>query len=314
MDGGGVEVWSGCVNTWEIDRMGHMNVRFYIARSVEGLASFAAELGMPGAFSARADSTLILGEQHVRFLREARSGASLAMTAGVVEMGECDARLLFQLNHLDGQPAATFQMRVTHATSRDGRAFPWPTRIRERAEQLRVEVPPQAAARSLSLDAVEPQASLSRAQELGLKRISMGVIGPSDCDVFGRMRPEIFMSRISDGMPRLFHLPREAFEAAHGAEPPERPASLGGAALEYRLIYLAWPQAGDRYEMRSGIAGYDDKTRRIVHWMLDPDTGRAWGAAVATVVSFDLQARKAVSHTPEARALLDRQLVAGLTL
>ena len=36
-DSKGLEVWRGSVNTWECDQMGHLNVRFYVARSAEGL-------------------------------------------------------------------------------------------------------------------------------------------------------------------------------------------------------------------------------------------------------------------------------------
>ncbi len=37
--------------------MGHMNVRFYVARAIEGLAEVAAALGMPDAFQPRAGAT-----------------------------------------------------------------------------------------------------------------------------------------------------------------------------------------------------------------------------------------------------------------
>lgn len=47
----GVEVWRGGVNVWECDEMGHMNVRFYVTRAMQGLVGLAAELGMPEAFS-----------------------------------------------------------------------------------------------------------------------------------------------------------------------------------------------------------------------------------------------------------------------
>ena len=192
----GVEVWSGGVNTWECDEMGHMNVRFWVAKAQEGLAGLAAQLGMPRAFARDGESTLVVREQHIRFLREAKAGASLHMTGGVVAIGECDARLLLVIRHLDGQPAATFQLVVDHATARELRPFPWPQRLRERAAEFMVDVPAFAAARSIDLSPVVATASLPRADELGLKRIGLGVIGPTECDVFGRMRPELFIGRV----------------------------------------------------------------------------------------------------------------------
>src|ERR1700753_3478966 len=183
----GVEIWRGSVATWESDAMGHLNVGFYVAKSMEALIGLAAELGMAGAFAADARATLIVREQHIRFLREARPGAPLVMTGGVVEMGESDARLLLLLRHADGQLAASFQTVVDHATVRDRRAFPWPARALARAPALRVAIPPEAASRSVALGRVESRASVARADEIGLRRTALGAVRAADCDLFGRM-------------------------------------------------------------------------------------------------------------------------------
>ena len=49
-ESGPVEVWRGAVQAWECDEMGHMNVRFHLAKAMQGLAGAAAALGMPHAF------------------------------------------------------------------------------------------------------------------------------------------------------------------------------------------------------------------------------------------------------------------------
>src|SRR5688572_18305545 len=157
-----VEVWRGSVASWECDQMGHLNVGFYVAKSMEALAGLAAELGMPGAFAASAEATLVVREQHIRFIKEARPGAPLTITGGVIEMGEADARVLLLMRHQTGELAASFQTLAVHATARDGRPFPWPDRIRVRAEALKVEVPQNAAPRSIGLEPIETQASLAR--------------------------------------------------------------------------------------------------------------------------------------------------------
>jgi len=307
----GVEVWAGGVNTWECDEMGHLNVRFYVAKAMEGLAGLAAELGMPQAFSPEADSTLVVREQHIRFLREARPNAVLAMTGSVVEMGESEARLLLVMRHLSGEPAATFQVLVSHATSGTGAAFPWPQRIRDRAAALTAPVPAYAAARSLApTPATASTASLARADELGLVHTGQGAVGPQDCDVFGRMRAELFMGRISDGIRRLVGETRPGSEPGRDGAAPR----IGGAALEYRLAYFAWPRAGDRLALRSATTWTDARFRRLVHWLLDPATGRPWAAAEAITASFDLDARKIVTLSPRALAAVEAQVIPGLEL
>ena len=304
--GDGIEVWRGSVATWECDAMGHLNVGFYVAKAMEGMAGLAAELGMTGAFAPDARSTLIVREQHIRFLREARPHAPLTMTGGVVEIAECEARVLLLLRHRSGEIAASFQTVVAHATAREARAFPWPSRVLERARALAIAVPPEAAPRSLGLEPVQSQASLARAEALGLGRTALGVVRAADCDAFGRMRTEQMMARISDGIPHFFNGRRP------GAD--KLGSRSGGAALEYRLIHLDWPRAGHRVELRSGASGGDARFRKLTHWLLDPDSGRAWGVAEAIAVSFDLETRKIVTLSVEALAEADAGVIPGLTL
>ena len=307
----GVELWRGGVNTWECDEMGHMNVRFYVAKAVEGLATLAALIGMPEAFCADANSTLLVREQHIRFLKEAHAGAALHMIGGVVEISESEARLVQLLIHSNsGEIAASFQTVVVHATARDGVAFPWTDRTRAKAADLAMAVPEKARSRSVPLDAVTSIASLAKAEDLGLMRIGLGAISPQECDVFGRMRPELFIGRVSDGIGALVG-PLRAIVADNAAN---RPARTGGAVLEYRLVQLDWPRAGERFELRSGLVGTDARTMRMVHWMLDPETGKVWGTSEAVAITFDLDARKVVPIEPAAREAMMQTAKVGLAL
>lgn len=309
MDEIGVDIWYGGVPLWECDEMGHLNVGFYVAKSSEALSGLAAELGMSHAFHAGAETTLLVRDQHIRFLREARAGTALRMTGGVVEMGKCDARLLMLLRHPDGALAATFQIIAAHVDSKSGEETPWPEGVRARATELAVQVPAEAAARSCSLAPVRPVASLTRANELGLCRTALGMIRPSECDIFGRMRPEVMMARIFDGAAHLAQRPGPRAGNTH-----DPLAGIGGAAVEYRLLYFAWPRAGDRIEVRAGWASAEPKVRRLIYWVLDPLTGRPWGAADSAVITFDLKARKLIALSGEALDAARDQIVPGLTL
>ncbi len=307
----GIEIWRGGVNTWECDEMGHMNVRFYVTKAVEGLVGLAAALGLPHAFTAHAGSTLLIREQHIRFLKEARAGVALHMTGGVLDMGADEARLLTLLWHSDtGALAASFQTVVAHVTPIEGRAFPWPARTHGLADALKIDLHPQAAARSLSLEPVQSQASLARADALDLIRIAQGAIAAADCDIHGRMRPELFIGRVSDGIGRLIG----GFRSTVAASAPGKPVRVGGAVLEYRLVHLDWPRAGDRLEIRSGLKDVDARTERVVHWMIDPDTGKAWGTSEAVAITFDLDARKIIPISDDARTELMKHAKVGLGL
>jgi acyl-CoA thioester hydrolase len=297
------------VNTWECDEMGHMNVRFYVARAMEGLASLAALLGMPDAFTPHAESTLVVCEHHLRFLREARAGDPLHMTGGVVSLGETGADLLQVLVHTaTGTPAATMLTRVVHARPRDGRGFSWPRRTAAAAAALSVKVPAFAAPRSIRADGEAPLHGLVDGA-VDLTEIARGVIMPAHVDIFGRMRPDEFIGRVSDGVPALLRGIRRAVAAAA----PEPPGRVGGAVLEYRLAYLNWPRCGDHVAVRSGLAGHDEKTQRVGHWMIDPLSGAPWAFAEAVAVSFDLDTRKIIPIAEAARPVLDAHVRPGLS-
>ncbi len=292
--------------------MGHLNVRFYVAHAMEGLVGLAAGLGLQGAFAERANGTLIVQDHHIRFLREARTRAALHMMAGVLEIGECDARLLQLLIHTgSGELAASFQTVVTHVTAGDGRPFPWATTTRRLAEGLKIAVPASAAPRSLGLEGVSGTASLEAANRHGLIRIGSGAVSPSDCDAFGRMRPEVFIGRVSDGIPGFGAALRAVPGDAAGAQ---RREGVGGAVLEYRIAYQAWPRAGDRFEIRSGLAAVGDRTQRFVHWMLDSETGRPWATSEAVAIALDLEARKIIPIPVVERAHLESRITPGLAM
>ncbi len=306
-----VEVWRGSVKSNHLDEMGHLNVQFYVSLATDGLAGLAFALGLPGAFFPDAGATLLVREHHIRFLREARLRAPLHMTAQMLSMDETEARELFVLWHsASGEPAATYNTVVSHVTAKELRPFPWPTLARDRAASLMGELPDFARPRSTPIDPVVSQASEARANQIGMDTITRGAFRPQDCDAFGRMQAEQFMGSIVTGIPQMTNGFREAVVAATDPA-PER---VGNAAMEYRLLYLDWPRAGDLFVVRSGSLEIDAKGMNVIHWMLDPVTGKPWGSCQAYIVTFDLDKRKIMPVPPAAKAVLDQRLAVGVSL
>jgi acyl-CoA thioester hydrolase len=306
----GIEIWRGGVTPWQCDEMGHMNVRFYLAIATEGLVGLAAALGMPRAFSPGASSTLLVREHHVRFLKEARAGAGLMMTGGVLSIGETDATLLQILFHASGEPAAALTVRVSHVTPRELKPFPWAKATRRLAEGLMIEAPDFAKPRGIADTPVSTRASLAAADALDLPVASSGAVGPADCDVYGRMLPEQVLARIYAS---VGHVLRRS-QAAALAAMPELKDRLGGAAVEYRALYHAWPRAGDRLQMRSGYRALTPKSRSMVHWLLDPTLGRPWATAEVVSLFLDLKERKALVMPDEVFKVMAADRVEGLEL
>ena len=270
---------------------GHMNMRFYFGRAVEGLAGLAGAIGHPRAFTAGASATLAVGRQHVRFLDEARAGDALYLTAGVLDVGDAWAEVLQVLHHGDDhQPCAAITTRAAHATP-GGRAFPWPDRTREALQALRVAAPDFALPRSTPTG---PCADPDGAWDPALARIAYGPATPGECDVFGEMSVEALAGRVSDGRV-LAYAP---IGRAVGAGLPG--VRVGAAAVEYRIDYYARPRAGEMVEVRSRLLGAGGKAIHLDHWLCEPAARRVWAHARAATVHFDLDRRRAVAASREA--------------
>ena len=63
-----VPCYRGSVNAWECDENDHLNVRFYLAKTNQGLPFALDAIGLPAAALARIDAHPRIRAQHVRFL------------------------------------------------------------------------------------------------------------------------------------------------------------------------------------------------------------------------------------------------------
>ena len=305
-----ITIWQGSANTWDCDEMGHMNVRLYVEKAMEGLGVLSHHIQMPHAFRAKTPSTLIPQDQHMRFIREVHPGRPLHMEACVLEVGTCDAVIFQTLYHGDGTPSATIRTRLAHAEIKTGRPFPWSARSRAALEDLVGDIPDRLGPRSIAPDGpLRPaeEATLAAATAIGAPRIGAGLVPPHHCDPHGRMRTEWFMGRISDSVPNLLYDWRKRVADASSK-------AMGAAVLEYRLVYRKWPKAGDRFEVYSSLAKAEEKTHTLVHWMLDPETGAAWMTSEAVAVTFDLDARKVIPTPADQMTELERIAPSGLTI
>jgi acyl-CoA thioester hydrolase len=249
---------------------------------------------LPRAFAPAAGSTIVVNQMHIRFLLEARPPAPLSMHGGVVKLGDSDGVFCLDMRHGDGAPSSVFTLHVSHVDTRGFRPFPWSDRTRTAAKGLTVAPPAHAKPRSIDMTQPPADASLRGAIDLGAMRIGATLVQPDQCDAFGRLRTEHFIGRVSDSVPNLLGQWRR--EAATSAG-----ASMAGAVVEARLIYRRFPRAGDFIDVRSGLSEITGKTLRLVHWLCDPVSGKAWASMEAVALTFDTTTRKAVAYSDDMR-------------
>ncbi len=303
-------LWRGVANAWECDELGHLNVRFYLAKAAEAVGGLAHLLAMPDAFTARPYATLIARDITIRFLAEARPGAPLAIRGGILNHDEKGLTAALIMDHCAlGVPAAAITVRLEHYSPAFQRTFPWSSRTREAFDALMIARPAACDTRSLETGPPARDAGLTRADALGLKLVGRGLVNADEVDALGHMRAEFAFGKISDG---VIHF-QEAFPDHWTALRDQREITVSGAVLEARIVMRRWPRAGEGYVIRSGVKAVNDKVRTLVHWVIDPATGANLWSMEAVACLMDLNARKMKRASKDEVAALARHAVDGLS-
>jgi acyl-CoA thioester hydrolase len=303
------EFWRGSAEAWECDEMGHMNVRYWVTRSLDCIVTLAELIGCGGAFALGATATLIPVRQHIKFMREARAGAPLFARGGITSVSESELTFYCEIVHsFTGEIGATFITTLAHADAKTARVFPFPARVKMLSEALLVEIPAHAQPRSIGLDHAIPSLTPNDALVAGYSSLGLAGVRPVDVDPFNRLFGEGMIGRVSNAMPNLLGQWREE-ATAEMTEIDGIARTAGAAVLEYRLDYLSWPQMGDQTAVYSGLIEVGEKTIKLRHLVLDPLTGASWCVCEALAVTLDLQARKIVANPPRAKAQLEAMLV-----
>ena len=303
------KLWRGNANAWECDELGHLNVRFYLAKAMQAVERLSEMLGMQRAFGAETSATLIAREVHIRFFAEARPGAPLKIEGAIVEVGETSFTVALLMHHAAREEiAASFLITLDHATPREGRVFVWPERTMAALEAFKSEMPEAAAPRGIARTRPDPDISLARADAMGLALAGQGRFVSEDADTFGRMKAECGIGKISDSVVHFADgFPEQWADFASG-----RPLAHASALLELRIAYRRYARPGDGFVIRSGLTRAGEKVRSLVHWVLDPVTGTPWWSAEGVGCIMDLKTRKLVRTTPERLETLQKAVRADL--
>jgi acyl-CoA thioester hydrolase len=302
-------LWRGNANAWECDELGHLNVRFYLAKATEAVGALAQMIEMPGAFKPKAAATLVARTITLRFLAEVQPGAPLAIRGGIIDHTDTGLTAALVLDHCAmDKPAATFTVRLDHYAPDFKRTFPWSSRTHAALARLAIAPPPGISPRSLSDEPPETNVSLTRADELGLEEVGRGMINPHELDALGCMRAEFALGKISNSVVHL----NAGFPEQWAAFREGRALDAASAVLEARLNFHRWPRVGDGYVVRTGLARVTDKVRTLVHWVCDPVTGAPLWTMEAVGCLMDLNARKLKPAEPDSLAQMQAAVVEGL--
>ena len=293
-----IELSRNSVQTWETDGMGHMNIQFYVEGAVQALAALGVYIGLGPRYSEAEGAKLYVRDHHIRFLREQTAGAPFFIRGGALAVHDFGLRVYQEMvSTVTGDIAATFISEV-ELQDRDSReTLPLPAKAKAAAKDILIELPAHGAPRGLVAAPPQGTPTLAEAGELGMVRTYQGEVTPSQCDAQGFLSAQRLIGALSDAIANLLA------DTAIGDR--RRNPDLGGAALEYRIVYRNPARMGDVITVRSGAKHIGEKTYIWVHWMFDLETGQIITTAEAVVVSMSLQQRRAIPVPGDIRAALE---------
>jgi acyl-CoA thioester hydrolase len=284
-------LWRGAVQRWQCDENDHLNVRFHFAIAAEALEFLCR---------ARFDRVAPrVRRQHARFVAEARVATPLLARGGVVAASDSTVTVYVEIvGALGGEDA-----RVHSTFTCELAATPGELGLRPASLPGEAALPAHGARRGLP----EPIAAdalpvLARAEALDMVEIGRGVL-PRDAG------PEDFVGRISDGILRLIaHVHGEASVSDRQA------GRVGGAVVEYELVFPRPAPAGTAFVARSGIAALEGRVQHFSHWLFDAGSGEMLCGSNAIAVALDLETRRAAEFTAAQRATIEARCLPELLL
>ncbi len=299
-----LDTYLGEALAWEADDLGHLNMRFYFDRAAQARIFFMAHLGNTRIAKTIGASEIIAQTQHILYRKEIRPGNGMRVQSGVLSMGETDIILLHMVYKTPDILSACIVESLSHISSRTRQVFAWPKRVRERTSQFVVTLPQEAKPRNINPDEGLGRPSMNAADKLDLPVIGRGMFTPQECDVFGYVRPDAIIGRVSDCAQHL--------KSAWPDFDFSSDDAMSGALLEARANHRNQPKAGDLFVIRSGLRKAGNNTRELCHWILDPVSGKCWSSFIGVACRFNLKTRRLVKVEDDVLTLLQSGIVNGL--
>jgi acyl-CoA thioester hydrolase len=131
------ETFRGGVFPWEIDIMGHMNVRHYTAKFDDATLQLFGALGLTVAYFKEQDRGMAAVQQNTTYGRELLAGDLIEVKSEILEAGERKIRFLHRMYEcLSGDEASTCEITGVHIDRTLRRSTPFPAHIHEKALEM----------------------------------------------------------------------------------------------------------------------------------------------------------------------------------
>ncbi len=285
----------------EIDHLGHMNVRFYLAKALTGSGILAAELGLSPADCADFDAVFDLRETFTRYYREQLLGAKLAVMGGVLGVTTNGLRFYLEIvNPGRKERAATFVQEMGLRSRETRTVLPLSETIANRALGALVEWPDHGRPRSIDLERV-PRISLSEGRDRRLATREERRVGAEECDGAGYFLAPKYQDLAWGGEPA------EARSFDRPLHDTEEGRQFGWAAMESRGVLLELPREGAWIQSFGAEFVTGAKTTLRNQWVFDVEREELLCTISIVNLAFDVGTRRAIEIPPAIRARLEAE-------
>ena len=293
--------YQGVAQKWECDNMGHLNVSYYFGRSSDQAFFMRHALGLDPASLRDAGHGTVALEEHCRFHREVPSGGMMIGRSAVIEPRARTMVVYQEFRDAHVALQAAFRTVIGFFDTKARRLMSWPEATREKAARLTIDLPPEAAPLRVPAGGVIGQISRASSIAEGFFRTGATGVNSWECDQFGHMNTMFYVRRQTEAGPHFWQL--------LGLDQPGLIASGRGFAVsEMRMNYVTELYEGDMVETLSVLREVSDRGARVEHRLYNFATGALAAVSDTSLVSFDLQTRKAVAWPDHVRAILQAKL------
>ncbi len=109
------ETYRGSVFSWECDEVGHMNVRYYVAKFDEASWQLMAKVGLTPSYLRSNNKSVVSVEQHIKYINELLPGDLVVVQSKVLEIKKSFIKFYHcMINSQTGQIAAEMTVVGVH--------------------------------------------------------------------------------------------------------------------------------------------------------------------------------------------------------
>ena len=175
--------YSTQVDADQIDQLGHMNVRFYGIHALAGARELITQLGMFAQAELTTGSQVRFTDLYTRHYLEQLEGSPLEVWGGVLSNDESVVQMYFELRNPEREVlGATFVFKVQLQDSETNAHIPLSSKVKNAAEEARIEWPEHGKPRSVDLDSAPQELSMADVQGKKLEAREIRVIEEKNCD------------------------------------------------------------------------------------------------------------------------------------